>query len=189
MKNQFFACIVSAALGATLAIWWHDRPQRILGPATVTAQDRFERSLDLIDDTKPASRRPRRIGADLDAGIAPAEFSPEEQINISVYERVNRSVVNIITKSWSPEMFLMREPPSDGAGSGSVYDKEGHILTNDHVIAGASQVPVTRRTTRRSCESMPRVRCSFQSRSVNLLRSKSAKRCLPSGIRSVLSAQ
>ena len=143
MKNQFAACIVSAVIGAALAIWWHDRPQPILGPATVTAQDRSDRRLDRIDDTGPASRPPRPIDADLDAGILPAEFSPEEKINISVYERVNRSVVNITTKSWSPEMFLMREPPSDGAGSGSVYDKEGHILTNDHVIAGASQVHVT----------------------------------------------
>ena len=33
--------------------------------------------------------------------------------------------------------------PTEGSGSGSVLDKEGHVLTNFHVIEGAQQVRVT----------------------------------------------
>jgi len=71
------------------------------------------------------------------------DFTSEERVSIAVYERVNRSVVNITTLIVRPDMFLMLEPPSEGAGSGSVLDQAGHILTNFHVVEGAKQVKVT----------------------------------------------
>ncbi|HPM79491.1 MAG TPA: trypsin-like peptidase domain-containing protein [Candidatus Anammoximicrobium sp.] len=71
------------------------------------------------------------------------ELTPDERVNVAVYERVNRSVVNITTLIVRPDMFLMAEPPSEGAGSGSVLDQDGHLLTNYHVIEGARQVRVT----------------------------------------------
>jgi S1-C subfamily serine protease len=71
------------------------------------------------------------------------DFTSEERVSIAVYERVNRSVVNITTLIVRADMFLMLEPPSEGAGSGSVLDQAGHILTNFHVIEGAKQVKVT----------------------------------------------
>lgn len=70
------------------------------------------------------------------------EFSPEEKVNIQVYERVNRSVVHITTMSARLDSFLLFESPTEGAGSGSVIDREGHILTNYHVIAGAREIRV-----------------------------------------------
>jgi serine protease Do len=33
-------------------------------------------------------------------------------------------------------------PPQEGSGSGFVWDKEGHVVTNNHVVAGASYVLV-----------------------------------------------
>lgn len=71
------------------------------------------------------------------------EFTSTERVSIAVYEQVNRSVVNITTLIVRPDMFLMLEPPSEGAGSGSVLDQAGHILTNFHVIEGAKQIKVT----------------------------------------------
>ena len=71
------------------------------------------------------------------------ELTPFERVNVAVYDRVNRSVVNITTLIVRPDMFLMAEPPSEGAGSGSVLDQDGHLLTNYHVIEGARQVRVT----------------------------------------------
>ena len=71
------------------------------------------------------------------------DLTPVERVNVAVYDRVNRSVVNITTLIVRPDMFLMLEPPSEGAGSGSVLDQEGHVLTNYHVIEGARQVKVT----------------------------------------------
>ena len=70
-------------------------------------------------------------------------FSQEEQANISVYENVNRSVVNIDTKSNRPDMWFLGVEPDEGSGSGWVLDREGHIVTNYHVIAGSDFVSVT----------------------------------------------
>jgi S1-C subfamily serine protease len=69
-------------------------------------------------------------------------FSVEEQTNITVYETVNRSVVNINTKATVATGLFMLEVPSDGAGSGIVLDRQGHLLTNFHVIEGAREIEV-----------------------------------------------
>ena len=37
----------------------------------------------------------------------------------------------------------MLPSPAEGAGSGSVIDKQGHILTNYHVVEDANKVSVT----------------------------------------------
>jgi S1-C subfamily serine protease len=81
--------------------------------------------------------------ADYDASIAGLEeFTPEERTNILVYERANQSVVHITTKAAQRELLFM-EVPAEGAGSGSVLDQSGHILTNYHVVEGAAQILVT----------------------------------------------
>jgi S1-C subfamily serine protease len=71
------------------------------------------------------------------------EVSPEEQTNIRIYQQVNRSVVNITSRSLPEEDFFLLSGPREGAGSGSVLDKQGHILTNNHVVEGAQQISVT----------------------------------------------
>jgi S1-C subfamily serine protease len=66
----------------------------------------------------------------------------EEQNNILVYRRNIPSVVNVTSRTVSFDFFYGMVP-QDGQGSGFVIDKEGHILTNYHVIAEARQVEVT----------------------------------------------
>lgn len=75
--------------------------------------------------------------------VADENRTHEERINISVYEAVNRSVVNIQTETVKGIDFFDMAVPSEGAGSGSVLDNQGHILTNFHVIDGARRVEVT----------------------------------------------
>jgi serine protease Do len=81
-----------------------------------------------------------------------------------IYDQVNPSVVNIrvvqkeeVTAPTIPEIpgfpFPFLEPPTSpqgpqefyrqGAGSGFVWDKEGHIVTNNHVVADADKISVT----------------------------------------------
>jgi S1-C subfamily serine protease len=60
-----------------------------------------------------------------------------------VYEGANRGVVNITTRTISYDRFFMFATPGEGAGSGSVIDKRGHILTNNHVIEDAKGIQVT----------------------------------------------
>jgi S1-C subfamily serine protease len=81
-----------------------------------------------------------------DTPAVPAEtgrqFTPEERTNITVYESVNRSVVNINTKATVATGLFLMEMPSEGAGSGIVLDKQGHVLTNFHVVDGAREIQV-----------------------------------------------
>ncbi len=78
------------------------------------------------------------------AGPRPdANLTPEEQTNVRVYEVANRGVVNILTRSVGHDSFFMLPTHEEGAGSGAVLDKRGHILTNNHVIEDAEMILVT----------------------------------------------
>ena len=66
----------------------------------------------------------------------------EEQNNIGVYRKNIGSVVNITSRVMTLDFFYGLVP-QEGQGSGFVIDREGHILTNYHVIAEARQVEVT----------------------------------------------
>jgi S1-C subfamily serine protease len=66
----------------------------------------------------------------------------EEQNNIAVYRKNIPAVVNITSKVVTFDFFYGLVP-QEGQGSGFVIDKDGHILTNYHVIADARQLEVT----------------------------------------------
>ena len=66
----------------------------------------------------------------------------EEQNNISVYRKNIGSVVNITSRAVTLDFFYGLVP-QEGQGSGFIIDREGHILTNYHVIAEARQIDVT----------------------------------------------
>jgi S1-C subfamily serine protease len=65
----------------------------------------------------------------------------EEEENISVYKRALPSVVNITSTQVAYDFFY-QPVPEQGQGSGFIIDKEGHILTNNHVVEGAQSVEV-----------------------------------------------
>jgi S1-C subfamily serine protease len=66
----------------------------------------------------------------------------EEQNNISVYHKNIGSVVNVTSRAVAFDFFYGLVP-QEGQGSGFIIDRDGHILTNYHVIADARQVEVT----------------------------------------------
>jgi 2-alkenal reductase len=59
-----------------------------------------------------------------------------------IYARVNPSVVNIQVLETGAAGFGTQGGQS-GLGSGFVWDREGHIVTNAHVVEGAGQISVT----------------------------------------------
>jgi S1-C subfamily serine protease len=69
-------------------------------------------------------------------------LDPEEQNNIAVYRKNISGVVNITSRAMTFDFFYGLVP-QEGQGSGFIIDKEGHVLTNYHVIAEARQVVVT----------------------------------------------
>src|ERR1700760_3355654 len=76
-----------------------------------------------------------------EAHAAPA-YDTEEQQNIAVYKKALPSVVNILSTAVSFDFFY-GPVPQQGQGSGFILDKQGHILTNNHVIDNAQKVEVT----------------------------------------------
>jgi S1-C subfamily serine protease len=76
-----------------------------------------------------------------EAAAAPA-FDSEEQQNIAVYRKALPSVVNITSTAVAFD-FFNRPVPQQGQGSGFILDKQGLILTNNHVIDNAQRVEVT----------------------------------------------
>jgi S1-C subfamily serine protease len=75
------------------------------------------------------------------ADAAPA-YDVEEQQNIAVYKKALPSVVNITSTAVQFDFFY-GPVPQQGQGSGFILDKQGHILTNNHVIDNAQRVEVT----------------------------------------------
>ena len=68
-------------------------------------------------------------------------LSPDEEVNVRVYNNVSPGVVNI-TSTVVEYGFFFGAIPSKETGSGSVLDLEGHVLTNYHVIADAQSLEV-----------------------------------------------
>ena len=66
-----------------------------------------------------------------------------EQATIQLFEEVSPSVVYITTLAQRRNLFtgLTREVPS-GTGSGFIWDAAGHIVTNLHVLEGATAAQV-----------------------------------------------
>ncbi|GIX46902.1 MAG: 2-alkenal reductase [Candidatus Tectimicrobiota bacterium] len=77
--------------------------------------------------------------------IAPrGELWREELATIELFRRASPSVVYITTVALRRDIFTLNlfEIPQ-GTGSGFIWDREGHIITNFHVIQGASAAKVT----------------------------------------------
>lgn len=83
------------------------------------------------------------------ADAAPRPITPrgalttEELSNIEVFETWKGSVVFISTSNRVVDFWTrnVQSVPS-GTGSGFIWDEQGHVITNMHVIAGASEATV-----------------------------------------------
>ena len=65
----------------------------------------------------------------------------DEINNINIYNQTAPSVVNVTTITRTQTLFRSVDEPS--GGSGFVWDKEGHIITNFHVINNVNKVFIT----------------------------------------------
>ena len=75
-------------------------------------------------------------------GITDPAVATDEQNNIELYRALSPGVVNVHSTSYARDFFGYVEP-QEGSGSGSVIDQDGNILTNYHVIEGATKLAVS----------------------------------------------
>ena len=135
MKKTFILCIVSALLGGLVAIALRDPPK-----TETRSEARESRPW---TPPRPGNRPAGRIDPNAPPPAGYENLTPEERVGVAVYENANRSVVNITTESVRTDRLFMFERISEGEGSGSVIDRQGHVLTNFHVVDRARQVHVT----------------------------------------------
>ncbi|MDX6528387.1 MAG: hypothetical protein QOH41_677 [Blastocatellia bacterium] len=76
------------------------------------------------------------------ANITDPSLATDEQNNIEVYKASSPGVVYIQSMAVR-DFYGLFSRPVEGAGSGSVIDEQGDILTNFHVIAGADKLTVS----------------------------------------------
>jgi putative serine protease PepD len=69
-------------------------------------------------------------------------ITEDEKNNIAVYEKAADGVVNVTSTAVQMDFFF-NPFPTQGAGSGSIIDSRGHVLTNHHVVASAQKLEVT----------------------------------------------
>lgn len=78
------------------------------------------------------------------SAVAPPLYTAEEKDVISLFERATQSVAYVTTYTEARSGFSLNtmEMPA-GTGSGIVWDKEGRVITNFHVIRSASGAKIT----------------------------------------------
>jgi putative serine protease PepD len=90
-----------------------------------------------VDDKTP-SAAPAQVTV---TGAAPAASGDALPV-AEIYERSAKSVVEITTSA-TQETPFGGEGSRQAQGSGFVYDDEGHVITNQHVVDGATTAKVT----------------------------------------------
>lgn len=112
--------LLAGALAALLLVRWE--------PLAVRVRTLFAGA------GEPVAARPVEARGDLAA---------DEQSTIELFERSRNSVVYISTRRqvrdfWTRNVFSVPR----GTGSGFIWDDQGHVVTNFHVIEGASEASV-----------------------------------------------
>jgi S1-C subfamily serine protease len=136
------ACLVSSVLGLLFVVWLIDPARSHQASAQESFPPPSGPRFPVPDNRQPPAApvvpEARRSGELI---FNSEGLSPEEAIGVAVYDHVNKSVVNVTTKSTNTVMMVV-DVSSEGSGSGSVLDQEGHILTNYHVIEDAQKIDV-----------------------------------------------
>ena len=77
------------------------------------------------------------------SNVTDPSLASDEQNNIEVYKTIAPGVVYIQSTTTVRDFFGLFSEPVEGAGSGSIIDDQGDILTNYHVIANAEKLTVS----------------------------------------------
>jgi S1-C subfamily serine protease len=76
--------------------------------------------------------------------IAPAgNLAEDEKATIALFKQSSKAVVHITTSEIGRDFFLNESEVELGSGSGFLWDENGHVVTNYHVVENANRFKVT----------------------------------------------
>lgn len=139
MRKLVLLCLLSGIAGTAVAVKWFGGPAVELQTVAQEPAPWSPPQGNLPAGGPAGSPAAPQGAADQIPAADLQNLTPDEQVNVLVYQNVNRSVVNINTKGERSFWGVTAE----GEGSGSVIDRQGHVLTNFHVVKGAKQIQVT----------------------------------------------
>lgn len=103
-----------------------------------------------VFDARPVATETTQVGMPTVSTQMPSslvsnrKLDVEERSSIYLFEKSTPGVVFVTNVGMVRDSFtLALQDVPQGAGSGLVYDGEGHVVTNYHVIKGAREVTVT----------------------------------------------
>ena len=142
-KNQVILCTIAVAILAVLltsAVFrFFSRTKNnsadASGISAASTESPEETEL-AVFETASVKQTVRPVSTDI-------TYTKDELQHISVYDACNGAVVNINTKVTAINWFLEPIVEDGGSGSGSIIDKRGYVLTNVHVIKGATKIYVS----------------------------------------------
>ncbi|MCA6123877.1 trypsin-like peptidase domain-containing protein [Bradyrhizobium sp. WSM 1704] len=82
------------------------------------------------------------IGSPVRAVTERGALSDAEKANVEIFEKVSPSVVQVVTQTAADPLSEEQEGGGSASGTGIVWDGEGHVVTNNHVVQNASQVAI-----------------------------------------------
>ena len=109
----------------------------VLAAVAVASYDRWGHRLQTPTGATEGEQPAATAGIDT---ITDPSVATDERNNIEVFRSVSPGVVSI-SATTRPRGYF--DAGGRGSGSGSVIDEEGHILTNEHVVAGADTLSVS----------------------------------------------
>jgi len=123
-RNMFVVSFLALAMGLTACAVE-------LAPATTTA------IADEAESTRPsASPRPSQLPEPY------ADLRPDEQAIVELFEDTSPSVVYISTVTRRRDIYGRGVSVPQGTGTGFLWDSRGHVVTNFHVLQGATSARV-----------------------------------------------
>ena len=131
-RSVFFVLLIFL-IGFVSAEWLHSR--RGSGTSPTRAGEPWMMPPSEVAEAQPASP------------LAPSpqelELSDSERSDIAVFRKVSPSVVNVSSSALQRDFWSLnvQEIPQ-GTGSGFVWDKKGHVVTNYHVIRQGTRFQV-----------------------------------------------